>query len=64
MNGLVDRNQIARQDSTLLALIVQAKQRNADPEMIKKYIDLLTLESSKIRAQQIVSSTYVASTWR
>ncbi|MBL8297795.1 MAG: hypothetical protein JNN30_05535 [Rhodanobacteraceae bacterium] len=45
---------IARQDSTLLSLIVQATARGASADVVEKYIKLLTLTSSKVRAQQIV----------
>lgn len=47
-------SKIARQDSTLLTLIVQATARGADSELVQKYIDLLTLPSSRIRASQIL----------
>lgn len=47
-------SQVARQDSTLLSLIVQVAERGASAEVIQKYVDLLTLPSSKIRAQHIL----------
>lgn len=54
----MNSNQIARQDSTLLALIIQATERNASIDIIEKYVKLLTLESSKTRANEIIKENF------
>lgn len=53
----MNSNQIARQDSTLLTIIIQLVERNASIDFIEKYVKLLTLESSKTTANEIIKGT-------